>query len=281
MLLGRVDRPGRRYLGWPVSAILLDGRTARVVALGRRNSARLCAVGGVMAARPGRHHHARCIVDDIHLRHGRRGIRRFGVPGPRRCWRCRRCRRLHPLRCGRRIDRLKLRQAFRLSRSGRGIGRRQAIALEPAIDRRVRDLRRRASAQRLVDRPGFRLDRARVEVDQLITGRLRHRRPDRTAIAERCGFDGAERRRDHALAPALGHARLPREQRGEILISDRCRHQRGTERAEPEARRAKAARPPATRPNHHPSRPLVRATRARLSKRCLVARMRHFPILSD
>ena len=95
----------------------------------------------------------------------------------------------------------------------------------------------------------FAASRARIEIDGLIT--KWHRSSDRTAVAERRRLDSAERRRNQMVAPALRHARLLRQQRGEILISDRRRHQRQEERTEPEGRRC-GTHHPNTRRSHYP-----------------------------
>jgi hypothetical protein len=54
--------------------------------------------------------------------------------------------------------------------------------------------------------------------------------------------------------PARNGAALARDQRGNVLIADRRRHQCGAERTEPEPGRTTRARYPTTRRRHHPSR---------------------------
>src|ERR1700685_2526133 len=82
------------------------------------------------------------------------------------------------------------------------------------------------------------------------------------------------------VAAALRHARLLRQQRGEILISDRGRHQRQEERTEPEGRRRSAHRP-YTRRSHLPRTPTPATQRARSYRNTAgVARKRRVYLLS-
>jgi len=126
---------------------------------------------------------------------------------------------------------------------------RQAIALQAPIDGRIFDRLGACRIERRIDLPAVRGNCARIEIHGLIT--KRHGSADRTTVAERRPLDGAERRRDQMVAPALRHAGLLRQQRGEILISDRRRHQRQEERTEPEGRR-RGAHHPNTRRSHFP-----------------------------
>ena len=191
-----------------------------------------------------------------HGRHVPRGRRRRGVELlgclERRCapGRTRR-RRLRRRRWGR-IDRLQPRNAGWIARARLRLRQRHAVTLEPAVDCRIFDLKRRADDRRLVSRPHLHVERARIEVDRLRSQRLRHAGADRTREAERRGVNGAEGRSDHVLAQALGDTGLPREQGGEVLISDRCRRESGAERAEPERRGERRACRPGTQRHHHP-----------------------------
>jgi hypothetical protein len=54
---------------------------------------------------------------------------------------------------------------------------------------------------------------------------------------------------------------LAPDQRGKVLIADRCRHQSGAERAQPKPGITTRARYPATRRRHYPSRQHAPTTR--------------------
>jgi hypothetical protein len=65
--------------------------------------------------------------------------------------------------------------------------------------------------------------------------------------------------------PMRGRGMLPRNQRGDVLIADRCRHQRGAARTQPETGRTAHARYSDTRRRHYPSR--QHAPNTRLAQR--------------
>ena len=200
-----------------------------------------------MALHLGRRQRAGHVGQRFRQCRGRCRVALFGVLRPR----CQSGRR-RP-RGLRRIDRLRLRLALGLVRTGSRLRQRHAIALEPAIDGRIFDLQRGARHRRRIDRPRFHVERARIEIDRLGAERLGHRRADRAHKAECRDVNGAERRGDQVVAPAVGNARLSREERREVLIADRGRRERDAESAEPERPRQRPRRP-GTQRNHHPSR---------------------------
>src|SRR6185369_9065456 len=73
---------------------------------------------------------------------------------------------------------------------------------------------------------------------------------DRLREAEGGGVDRAERRRHHVGAGALRYVRLPRDERGQILIADRIRHQAHDEDAEAEGSVVAGFLRPPTRHTH-------------------------------
>src|SRR6202034_1637993 len=199
----------------------------------------------------------------IRLQRERRAIMLVGILKPRRGARPWRPRRRSGWRC---IDRLQLPQALGLAHCGLRLRQRLTITLEPAVDRRVFDVHRRASHRRLVARPYFHVKRARIETNRLGTARLGHRRPDRPREIERRSVNSAERRGNQMFPPTLGDAGLPRENCREILISDRGWRKRRAERAEPEWPKGKGPKRSGTRRNHYPSRTRRDTTHPHFSK---------------
>ena len=65
-------------------------------------------------------------------------------------------------------------------------------------------------------------------------------------------MNGAEGRCEPAINNVFGNSVLSNKERGEILISDRCRHQCRTKRTEPEGRRIASTHRPGTQRNHSP-----------------------------
>jgi hypothetical protein len=139
---------------------------------------------------------------------------------------------------------------------GRDHARRRPIGFVGALDRRIFDLARRPCVDRLIDFPGKSIERTRIEVHGLKTERLRDRTADRARIAECCGLN-----RRYDQMPMGRSLLLAPDQRGKVLIADRCRHQSGAERAQPKPGITTRARYPATRRRHYPSRQRAPTTR--------------------
>jgi hypothetical protein len=90
---------------------------------------------------------------------------------------------------------------------------------------------------------------AGIEPRQGVAQRHRHRFADRHRHREGRGFDGAERRSDVVATPLLNRQRALRDERGEILMPDHCRHQASRYDAEAEGRPRGTLRP-VTRHTH-------------------------------
>ena len=112
--------------------------------------------------------------------------------------------------------------------------------------------RRRRFSQRIVariaDRAGD-IERARIEARKRISRRDRDHRAERLRKTECRGLHRAERRDAHILPPAVGHRRLARDQRGQVLKTDGRRHHRQQEDDQAEGA-ALAALRPVTRGTH-------------------------------
>src|SRR5258705_9267044 len=134
---------------------------------------------------------------------------------------------------------------------------RLAVPLRAAIDFRKRQRRIVNARARRV--PGRQRDQVRIETRQLKAQRLRRGSADRARETESSSVNGAEGRRTNMLAPLRGDRRLPRDQRGDVLIADLGRRNGADKKAKAEGRRKDTLRP--CIPYHYPrSRHATRQT---------------------